>query len=57
MKLSAPKVVTFIIAVVLALLGVLGQLVTSIPLISLHPFYLLTIAFGLLVLGNLIKGL
>lgn len=56
MKLSEPKVVTFIIAVVLALLAVLGYLV-PIPLISLHPFWLLSIAFLLLAIANLIDGL
>jgi len=56
MKLSEPKVVTFIIAIILALLAVLGMFI-SLPLISAHPFYVLSIAFILLVIGNLIKGI
>ena len=48
--------VTFIVTVVLALLAVLGWFL-PIPLIRSHPFYLLAIAFIVLVLGNLIKGL
>jgi uncharacterized membrane protein len=56
MKLSPPRVITYIIAVVLAILAVLGWFI-SIPLISAHPFYVLAIAFIVLVLGNLFKGL
>ena len=56
MKLSPPRVLTYIIAVVLAILSALSWFV-SIPLISAHPFYVLVIAFIVLVLGNLFKGL
>jgi hypothetical protein len=56
MSLSAPKVVTFAVSVLLAFLGFLGFLV-EIPLISGIAFWLLFIGFVLLALGNLLKGL
>ena len=56
MKLRAPKVVTFWIAVILALLGLLGQLVT-IPVISGFAFWLVVVGFVLLMLGVLLDGL
>ena len=56
MKLSEPKVITFWISVVLALLGLIGYLV-SIPVLSTLAFWLLLVGYVLLVLGLLIKGL
>jgi hypothetical protein len=56
MKLRAPKIVTFWIAVILALLGLLGQLVT-IPVISDFAFWLVAVGFVLLMLGVLLDGL
>lgn len=55
MKLSAPKQVTFWIAVILAILGLLGQLVT-IPVISGLAFWLVIVGFVILAIGNLIEG-
>jgi hypothetical protein len=54
MKLSAPKEITFIIAVILAILGVLasqGIIHTG------YGFLLVVLGFILLALGNLVKGL
>ena len=56
MKLSAPKQITFWIAVAIAVLGVIAKLV-SIPLLSREPGWLVVIAFIVLALGNLIDGL
>ena len=56
MKLSAPKGITFIIAVILAILGVLA----SEGIILSHSGYafgLVVAGFILLALGNLVKGL
>jgi hypothetical protein len=55
MKLSAPKQVTYIIAVVIAVLGFLVEagLLTFLPI---SGFALLTIAFIVLALSLLIKG-
>ena len=56
MNLSAPKVITFSVAVLLAVLGVVGALV-KIPVISGFAFGLVVIGFILLALGNLLKDL
>ena len=58
MKLSAPKASTWWIAVVLGVLGVLLHLgVLTIAGLSGYAFWLVTIAFVLLAVGALIKGL
>lgn len=56
MKLSRPKVITFWIAVVLAVLGVLAQqgIIAS---LSPHAFWLVVAGFILLALGNLLNDL
>jgi hypothetical protein len=56
MKLSEPKVVTFIIVLVIALLAALGAFI-NIPFITGNTFWVLLVAFILLALANLIKGL
>ena len=56
MNLSAPRQVTFWIAVVVAVLGVLASLVT-IPVLSGFAFWLVVIGFIILALGNLMEGL
>jgi len=58
MKLSAPKKSTWWIAVVLGVLGILLNLgVLAIAGLSGYAFRLVVIAFVLLVLGTLLKGL
>lgn len=56
MKLQKPKVLTFWVAVILAALGVIAQLVT-IPVLSGIAIWLVVAGFILLVLGTLITGL
>jgi type IV secretory pathway VirB3-like protein len=56
MKLSRPKESTFIIAVILAVLALLGSL-TPIAFVSTNAFWILLVGFILLALGNLYKGL
>ena len=55
-RLSAPKVITFWIAVLLALLGVIAVLA---PIASLagYALWLVVAGFVLLALGNLLEGL
>lgn len=55
MKLSIPKNLTFGIAVLLALLGLLGKL--GVAVLAGFEFWLVFVAFILLALGILIKGL
>jgi 4-hydroxybenzoate polyprenyltransferase len=56
MRLSAPKVITWWVALVLAVLGLLASLVT-IPVLSGIAFWLVLIAAALLLLATAIEGL
>ena len=56
MNLSAPKKVTWVIAVVIGALGVLGNFV-QIPVISDLSFVLVLIGFVLLAIATLLNGL
>ncbi|MEM5773789.1 MAG: hypothetical protein AAGU05_02215 [Anaerolineaceae bacterium] len=54
MKLRAPKVATFLIAVFLALMGFLGYL--GIPEIAGYAFWFVLGGFVILMLGVMFKG-
>lgn len=56
MKLTPPKTITFWISVILGLLAFLSTFV-ALPFISANAFWVLFIAWVLLVLGLLVKGL
>lgn len=56
MKLSAPTQALWLIAVVLGVLGLLGYF-GIVPQLAAYAFGLEAIAFGLLTLGTLFKGL
>ena len=56
MKLSAPKVITWWIAVALGVLGLLGHLGTVADL-NMYAFWLVTIGLVLLVLATYLKDL
>jgi hypothetical protein len=56
MKLNAPKNVTWWIAVIIGVLGVLGSVVT-LPVISTYYFLFVVVGFVLLALATLLKGL
>ena len=56
MKLSAPKQITFWIAVVVAVVGVIATLVT-LPVLSPIAIWVVAIGFVILALGNLLEGL
>lgn len=56
MKLSAPKVVTFWIAVILVALGVLAHL-GSLAGLSAYAFWLVVAGFVLLAVANLMKDI
>ncbi len=57
MQLSPPKQMTFWASVIIGLLGIVGKLVPSLPIIGPYAFWLLAIGFVLLVLGNAMTGL
>ena len=56
MKLSAPKQVVWWIAIILGVLGILSTFI-SIPLVSGNEFLFVAVAFVLLALATLLKGL
>lgn len=58
MQLNAPKQLTWIIALVIGILGILGHLVTTLPLIGgVLGFWLVAIALVLLLVATMVKGL
>jgi hypothetical protein len=56
MKLNAPKQITWIVAVVLAVIGLIGHLVT-IPVLTPLAFWLVFVAAVLLLLATYLTGL
>jgi hypothetical protein len=56
MNISAPKQLTFWIAVVVAVVGLISHLVT-IPVLSGLAFWIVVLGFVILALGNLMEGL
>jgi len=56
MKLNSPKVVTWCIAVILGVLGILANFV-AIPVLSGIAFWLVVAGFALLAVATLVKGL
>ena len=57
MKLSPPKQITFWACLIVGLLGIVGKLVPSLPLLGPFAFWLVVIAFVLLVLSVTTTGL
>ena len=57
MKLTPPKTITFWIAVALAILGWVGKAGLLGAMIGSYAFVLVSVAFILLALGLLVKGL
>ncbi len=55
MKLNAPKQITWWIALIIAVIGIIGRLVI-IPVISPYAFWLVVVAFVILFLGTFLKG-
>ena len=54
-KLSAPTVPVFIIALILAILALIGQF-GSVPMLSTYQFWLAIAAWAVLTAGTLLKG-
>lgn len=56
MKLSAPTQIVFIISLVIAILGVLAGM-AIIPSLPIASFWVVVIAYVVLALGNLLRGM
>ena len=57
MKLSAPRVLFFVISLIIALLGVASVFVRGMPQLPISDFWLMTIAYVILALACLIRGM
>ena len=56
--MNAPKKVTFLLALILAALGIITELgLVSIPFVSAYSFWFVVAGYGLLFLGSIFKGL
>jgi hypothetical protein len=56
MRLNAPKQITWLVAIVFGVVGLVAYFVT-IPGLSANAFWLVTVGFVLLALGSFVKGL
>ncbi len=56
MKLSAPKNGTFILALILGVLGIVANFV-KIPVVSDYNYWFVVAGYALLLLGSFFKGL
>jgi hypothetical protein len=56
MNLSPPTTVVFVISLILAALAIVGHFV-PLPIMSEHGFWMAVIAYIVLVVGNVAKGL
>ena len=56
MRLTPPKKSTFWISAFLALLGLIGMFVPTVPVVSEYPFWFVFIGYVVLFLGLVLKG-
>ena len=57
MKTNAPRMITWVIAAVLLIIGLVGQLTNTIPLIDKYAFWWAFSGGALSILSSLFKGL
>jgi hypothetical protein len=57
MKLSPPKMVTWVIALILLVLALLGHLTTTVSILTQYDFWLAAVAAALLLIATVVKGL
>ncbi len=57
MTLNAPRVLFYILALVIALIAVLSNFISAMAGIPITPFWLMTVAFVILALSCVIKGM
>lgn len=56
MKLNAPKTITWWVALILGVIGLIGSFV-SIPVVSSIAFWLVVVGLALLLVANAVSGL
>ncbi|MCI0494339.1 hypothetical protein L0Z72_04980 [candidate division KSB1 bacterium] len=57
MKLSAPKQITYLISVIIAIVAVVGKYFVVNQFFAANAFIFLIVAFVILALANFVKGL
>ena len=57
MKLNAPKMITWVISLVLGALGFIALLGVNIPFVAMYACWIILVGLVLLLLGNMLKGL
>jgi len=57
MNLSPPTTVVFVITVILWVLAIIGHLVPTIPFVSEHAFWVAAVAYFILALANVFRGM
>lgn len=57
MNLNAPKKITFFIAIILAVVSLLPLAGVAVALLGAYSYWILLVAFIILVAGNLLKGI
>lgn len=55
MRLSAPTQTVFFIALLLAVLGLVGYLKPAIPVIGVHEFWFVVAGYGVLAVSTLLR--
>ena len=56
MKLNAPKQITWLVYLIIAIIAIIGKWIVAISFVSPNAFLILLIAFIILWLGTFIKG-
>jgi hypothetical protein len=57
MKLSPPKMVTWVIALILLVLALLGHLTTTVSILTQYDFWLAAVSAALMLIATIVKGL
>ena len=56
MKLNAPKKMTWYIALIIAILAIVGKWILTISIVTPNAFIILLVAFVIIWLGTFLKG-
>ncbi len=57
MKLSPPKMITWVIALILLVLALLGHLTSAVSILKQYDFWLAAASAALLLVATVVKGL
>jgi hypothetical protein len=57
MKLSPPKMITWVIALILLVLALLGHLTSAVAILNQYDFWLAALAAALMLIATVVKGL